>query len=87
MRRFKRYTPPAKRSKNKFRHKWIDDGKKDGVELYTYTCDKCRQKRIKSDFVSYSYYDESGKYIGNRAPECVAVDLNGLQINGRFNAV
>jgi len=59
------------RSKNKHRHKWIDDGKHRGIELYTYTCGRCGKKRIKNDSFSMSYYDDLGNLIGNRAPECV----------------
>lgn len=59
------------KSKNKYRHKWIDDGKAAGSgETYIYTCKHCRQKKVKLDFVSANYYDENGKLIGGIAPEC-----------------
>ena len=63
--------------KNKFRHKWIDEGKeKDGYNNYCYTCKKCGKKKIKQSAYSASYYDEKSNYIGSLAPECVAKALD-----------
>ena len=73
---FKNIIPPAKRCKNKFRHHWIDDGKSQGIELYVYTCKKCKKRRIKNDSFSMSYYDEQNNYLGSLAPDCVGVILN-----------
>ena len=64
------------KSRNKFRHKWVDDGKPEGTNLYTYTCAKCGKTKIKVDAFSAEYYDETGKSTNGIAPECVAVKDN-----------
>lgn len=55
--------------KNKFRHKWIDNGGKKRP-VYCYTCAICGQNKIKSSTYHSTYYDNNMNYIGSLAPEC-----------------
>lgn len=57
-----------KRSKNKRRHKWVDRGKKDKVELYDYDCAKCGIRKLKRSTYSAKYH--KGGKVYSRAPEC-----------------
>ena len=60
------------KSRNKFRHKWIDEGRaKDGYDNYCYDCKHCGRKKIKQSAYSASYYEKDGKPLGDTAPECV----------------
>lgn len=61
-----------RKCKNKYRHRWIDEGLRDsGFASYSYICKYCAQRKIKASAYAASYYDRSGKLIGNIAPECV----------------
>lgn len=67
---------------NKFKHKWIDEGKRDtGIPNYGYECKYCGKYKIKSSTYAASYYDKDKKYLGNTAPECV--DRNLINPNGQ----
>jgi hypothetical protein len=59
------------KSKNKYRHKWVDDGKAKGVEIYYYTCSKCGKKKTKVDSFSAVYYEYEGAEPSKFAPDCV----------------
>lgn len=59
-----------KKSKNKFRHKWIDDGGKK-TPKYIYQCQYCGNRKIKQDSFSCIYYDSNWIFVSNKAMECV----------------
>jgi len=70
--RFNNIKPKPKKSTNKFRHRWIDQGReKDGHDTYLYKCKKCGFHRIKASMFSHSYYDTEMKPLGSTAPDCV----------------
>lgn len=58
------------RSKNKNRHKWVDEGGKESP-IYSYTCSKCGLKKLKCSSFHHSYYDNNMVWLSNKAPECV----------------
>lgn len=63
------------RSKNKFRHYWIDEGSgKRGEgnpgEIYIYNCRHCGAERFKRDAYSFSYRRAGSDVELSRAPEC-----------------
>ena len=60
------------RSTNKRRHRWIDRGNSEGVELYDYDCLKCGARKIRRSAYSAEYHKDG--VISTRAPKCQTRD-------------
>lgn len=82
-----------KRSSNKYRHRWMDEGVAEGKgENHIYTCVNCGRQRIKSDFLSYVYSNGEGKmnnreYRQYETTEAANQAANDLKDNGEKKVV